>query len=222
MQALLTGFEPYGGRDINPANEVIQALDGGSAGSVTMIGRRLPVSYEHLRKRIPELLEELRPDIAIGLGLWPGEAIIRLERMGANLADFEIPDNDGALLDDVAISDMPTAALRTTLPIRCIEKELLAKGIPARLSSTAGTFLCNATLFTLLAVGQSQSPEMLCGFIHLPYLPCQVARLLIDTRREHRFELHQRADLASMDLATMTEAVRTAVEVAGAYLAQRK
>jgi len=71
MQALLTGFEPYGGRDINPANEVIQALDGGSAGSVTMIGRRLPVSYEHLRKRIPELLEELRPDIAIGLGLWP-------------------------------------------------------------------------------------------------------------------------------------------------------
>jgi pyroglutamyl-peptidase len=220
MRALLTGFEPYAGRDENPAVEVVRALDGSSAGTTTLIGRRLPVSYQHLRSRIPDLLEELQPDIAISLGLWPGEATIRLERLGANFADFEIPDDDGALLDDVTISNAPTTALATTLPIRRIEQELLAKGIPARLSSTAGTFLCNATLFTLLATAQGKYPRMLCGFIHLPYLPSQVAQLLIDHRREHRLELHQRADLASMDLATMIEAVRTAVEVAGADLAQ--
>ncbi len=220
MRALLTGFEPYGGRDVNPASEVIRALDGSSAGRIAVIGRKLLVSYQQVRSRIPELLDELQPDIAISLGLWPGETTIRLERLGANLADFEIPDNEGALLEDASISNATTAALATTLPIRRIEQELLAKGIPARLSSTAGTFLCNATLFTLLATARHKYPRMRCGFIHLPYLPAQVAQLLIDNRRERRLELHQRADLASMDLATMIEAVRTAVEVTGANLAQ--
>ncbi|MBV9115694.1 MAG: pyroglutamyl-peptidase I, partial [Hyphomicrobiales bacterium] len=59
MRALLTGFEPYGGRDVNPAYEVVRALDGRSAGEVEMIGRKLPVSYQQLRSRIPELLDEL-------------------------------------------------------------------------------------------------------------------------------------------------------------------
>jgi pyroglutamyl-peptidase len=216
VRALLTGFEPYGGRDENPAVEVVRVLDGSSAGTVTVIGRCLPVSYQQLQSRISEILEELQPDIAISLGLWPGEAMIRLERLGANLADFEIPDNDGAMLNDVAVNNAATTALTATLPVRRIEQELLAKGIPARLSSTAGTFLCNATLFTLLATAQHKYPKMLCGFIHLPYLPSQVAQLLIDNRRERRLELHQRADLASMDLAVMIEAVRTALEVTGA------
>lgn len=222
MRALLTGFEPYGGRDVNPAYEVVRALDGRSAGEVEMIGRKLPVSYQQLRSRIPELLDELQPSIAISLGLWPGEATIRLERFGANLADFEIPDNDGILADNALISDASPTALASTLPIRQIEQQLLAKGIPARLSSTAGTFLCNATLFTLLASAHRNHPRMLCGFIHLPYLPVQVAQLLVDNRRERRFELHQRADLASMDLATMIAAVSTAVEVTGASFAQRQ
>lgn len=220
MRALLTGFEPYGGRDVNPAHEVMRALDGRSAGEVAVIGRKLPVSYQQLRSRIPELLDELQPNIAISLGLWPGEATIRLERFGANLADFEIPDNDGALADNAIISDASPTALAATLPVRQIEQQLLAKGIPARLSSTAGTFLCNATLFTLLATAQRKYPRMLCGFIHLPYLPLQVARLMIDNRLERRLELHQRADLASMDLATMIEAVRMAVEETGTSLSQ--
>src|SRR5262245_31932169 len=99
MRALLTGFEPYGGRDVNPASEVMCALDGRTVGMVAVIGRKLPVSYEQLLGRIPELLDELKPDIAIGLGLWPGETTIRLERFAANLTDFEIPDNEGAFLE---------------------------------------------------------------------------------------------------------------------------
>jgi pyroglutamyl-peptidase len=220
MRALLTGFGPYGGRGVNPAYEVVRALDGRSAGEVALIGRTLPVSYQQLRSRIPELLDEFQPNIVISLGLWPGEATIRLERFAANLADFEIPDNDGALADDAIISDGSPTALAVTLPVRQIEQQLLAKGIPARLSSTAGTFLCNATLFAFLATAQRKYPRMLCGFIHLPYLPLQVARLMIDNRRERRLELHQRADLASMDLPTMIEAVGMAVEVTGTSLSQ--
>jgi pyroglutamyl-peptidase len=213
MRALVTGFEPYGGRDLNPATEVMRALDGKEVDGVRIVGRLLPVSYRLLPVRIGEVVEETEPDIAIGLGLWPGEPMIRIERFGANLADFEIPDNEGAFIEDAAIGNAPAVALAATLPVRRIEQMLLAKGIPTRLSTTAGTFLCNATLFTLLAVAARNRPAMRCGFIHLPYLPSQVARLLAESRRERKLELHQRADLASMDLSAMVEAVRTAIAV---------
>jgi pyroglutamyl-peptidase len=221
MRALVTGFEPYGGRDLNPANEVMRALDGSTEGGAEIVGRRLPVSYRKLPSRIAELLDEVQPDIAISLGLWPGEPVIRLERLGANVADFEIADNEGALLEDASIRDASVAAMMATLPLRRIEQDLLAKGIPARISATAGTFLCNATLFTLLAEAERRHWATRCGFIHLPYLPSQVAQLLVDHRRERRLELHQRADLASMHLSTMLEAVRTAIAVTAATAAGR-
>ena len=220
MRALLTGFEPYGGRDVNPAHEVMRALDGRSAGEVAVIGRKLPVSYQQLRSRIPELLDELQPNIAISLGLWPGEATIRWSGLVRTSLISRSRTMTG-LWPTMRSSATPRRRLSAaTLPVRQIEQQLLAKGIPARLSSTAGTFLCNATLFTLLATAQRKYPRMLCGFIHLPYLPLQVARLMIDNRLERRLELHQRADLASMDLATMIEAVRMAVEVTGTSLSQ--
>jgi pyroglutamyl-peptidase len=218
MKALVTGFEPYGGRELNPATEVMRALDGTSIGATSMVGRRLPVSYELLPRRLDEILDEVQPEIAISLGLWPGEPMIRLERLAANVADFEIPDNEGTLLEDATIAAANAPAHFATLPLRRIEKALLDKGIPARVSSTAGTFLCNATLFTLLSRPAERNPAMRCGFIHLPYLPSQVAAFLQQQKRERKLELHQRADLASMDLATMVDAVRTAIAVTAAEL----
>jgi pyroglutamyl-peptidase len=215
MKALVTGFEPYGGRDLNPATEVMRALDGTRIGAVSVVGRLLPVSFRDLPERIDAVLDEVRPEIAISLGLWPGEPMIRLERLAANVADFEIPDNEGALVEDAMVGLVNAPAYFATLPVRRIERALLEKGIPARISSTAGTFLCNATLFTLLS-RVAERPGMRCGFVHLPYLPSQVAALLEEQKRERRLELHQRADLASMDLSTMVEAVRTAISVTAA------
>jgi pyroglutamyl-peptidase len=210
--ALLTGFEPYGGRGVNPATEVVARLDGVEIEGARVAGRVLPVSFGALRSRIHELLREVDPAVVVSLGLWPGEATIRLERVALNLADFEIPDNDGALLrDDVVAAAAPTA-LAATLPLRAIERALLRAGIPARLSSTAGTFLCNATLYTFLHAAPA-GRGVPCGFVHLPYLPEQVAALLEDLRKEQLLELHQRADLASMSLATMVEAVRIVLGV---------
>jgi pyroglutamyl-peptidase len=218
MKALVTGFEPYGGRELNPATEVMRALDGTSIGATSVVGRRLPVSYELLSRRLDEILDEVQPEIAISLGLWPGEPMIRLERLAANVADFEIPDNEGTLLEDATIAAANAPALFATLPLRRIERVLLDKGTPARVSSSAGTFLCNATLFTLLSRAAARNPAMRCGFIHLPYLPSQVAAFLQQQKRERKLELHQRADLASMDLATMVEAVHTAIAVTAAEL----
>ena len=112
-----------------------------------------------------------------------------------------------------------SAALFATLPIRKIERGLLDAGIPARISNSAGTFLCNACLYSFLSAAESRAGSMVCGFIHVPYLPEQVAGLLTDLAKEARQEVHQRADLASMDLATSTRAVELALQTTIAEIA---
>jgi pyroglutamyl-peptidase len=216
-RALVTGFEPYGGRGVNPSAEVVRRMDGLEIQGARVVGRVLPVSFAALRARVEALLEEVKPAVVVALGLWPGEPVIRLERIALNLADFEIPDNDGLMLRDDALDTLGVSARPATLPLRAIETALLQAGIPTRLSTTAGTFLCNATLYSFLSASGTRGPREdaapACGFIHLPYLPEQVAGLLVDLRKERRFEQHQRADLASMSLATMMEAVRIALGV---------
>ena len=92
---LLTGFEPYGGRSSNPAYEVMRALDGKELAGASIVGRALPVSFASLPGRISNLLDDIDPIVVLSLGLWPGEPVIRLERLATNVADFEIADNLG-------------------------------------------------------------------------------------------------------------------------------
>ena len=217
-KALVTGFEGYGGRGRNPAGETALALDGHTVEGTTILGRRLPVSFKGLGQRLEDLIDETAPDIVISLGLWPGTPMIQVERVAINVADFEIPDNEGAVLRDQPVSGNGPVGLLSTLPIRGIRDALLKAGIPARLSSTAGTFLCNATLYTTLHHAARKSRPPLTGFIHIPYLPEQVAEMLGTTEQERRLELHQRSDFASMDLGTMVRAVEIAVATAARHL----
>lgn len=210
---LITGFAPYGGRGTNPAAELAAALDGRRIGGRPVVGRTLPVSYRELPQRIDALLAETEPAVVISIGLWPGEPMIRIERIGVNVASFEIPDNEGRLARDEPVRANGPAARTASLPIREIEAALLGAGIPARVSDTAGTFLCNAALYGFLAAAERLAPAALCGFIHVPYLPTQVAELVADLRRDETLELHQRADLASMDLAVQLRALELAIQV---------
>jgi len=211
--ALVTGFEPYGGRRHNPSAALAEALNGAEIGGCRIAGRTLPVTLDGLDSRVDALLDEFRPALVVALGLWPGETMIRLERFALNLADFEIADNAGARLEDAVIAPGGATALVASLPLRAIEQALLADGIPARLSSTAGSYLCNATLYSLLAGLARRGWRVPCGFIHLPYLPEQVAEML-RAARAGQLEIHHRADLASMDIAVMERALRTALRVA--------
>jgi pyroglutamyl-peptidase len=210
--ALVIGFEPYGGRALNPSGRLALALDGAVIGGLRVVGRTLPVVLAGLGERLEGWLDELRPDLVIALGLWPGEPMIRLERLAANLADFAIADNAGVRAEDAVVAPAGAAALLATLPLRAIESALLADGIPARLSMTAGTYLCNATLYTLLDLIERRGQRVPCGFIHLPYLPEQVADILRQARAG-RIDLHQRSDIASMDFAVMEQALRRALIV---------
>jgi pyroglutamyl-peptidase len=207
---LLTGFESYGGRSLNPAEQVVKRLAGTEIGGVRVRGHTLPVNYVELGTRIASLIEEVRPRAVICLGLWPGTPLLRLERIAVNIADFEIPDNVGHMTRGPVIEGA-AEAYRSTLPIHAIQDLLLAAGIPARLSGSAGTYLCNALMYHALRAGAEHAPGVPCGFIHLPYLPEQVASLLLQMREWAKVELHQRADLASMALDVQIEAVRVAI-----------
>lgn len=207
---LVTGFEAYGGRGLNPAEQVVRALDGQEIRGVRVTGATLPVAYAELGTRFQGLIAEQRPKAVICIGLWPGEPMIRIERVGLNVNDFEIPDNMGAIESCVIEPEGPPARL-STLPVDEIRDRLLEAGLPARVSGTAGSFLCNALLYKALGVIEREAPEVPCGFIHVPYLPTQVAELLKATRAERALELHQRADLASMSLDTTLSALQIAI-----------
>jgi pyroglutamyl-peptidase len=219
LKALVTGFEPYGGCEGNPAFELARGIDGASIAGLAVTGRGLPVRFEGLRSRLEDLIETENPDMVISVGLWPGETMIRLERFAHNLADFDIPDNAGSRIRDGDLQSNGAVALKASWPVRRIQQRMLTQGIPARLSETAGTFLCNATLYSCLQALEKQNRRRLCGFMHVPYMPSQVAELIDDVGREGVEELGQRADLASMDLTVMRRALELALEVCADELA---
>jgi len=170
--ALVTGFEPYGGMGLNPSAEIARRLDGATIAGVPVVGRRLPVDLARLDDALKLAWADIDPVAVILLGLAPGETCIRLERVALNLADFPIPDNAGAKARDTRLARTAGAALWSRLPLRGIEECLLGMGIPARLSESAGTYLCNAAMYRALSWLPQRVP---CGFIHLPLLPAQVA-----------------------------------------------
>src|SRR5258708_5646804 len=170
--ALVTGFEPFGGYARNPSAEIAQQLDGSRIAGVPVVGPVLPVDMAARDRALIGALRGVDPAAVILLGLAPGEAVIRLERVALNLADFTIADNAGMRLADRSLDKAAGAGLWARLPLRAIQAKLLAAGIPARLSETAGTYLCNAALYRALAAVPRRLP---CGFIHLPLLPAEVA-----------------------------------------------
>lgn len=174
--ALITGFEPFGTHKVNPSERLALTLDGKRISGVTISGRILPVVYAGLGQRIASLLDELQPDLVIALGLAPGESDIRLERFAVNLADAELPDNAGAEPSDAPVVPGGPVAFAATLPLRQIARAIAQEGIKVRLSNSAGTYLCNAALYHLLATLAQQGRTIPCGFIHLPDLPDQVKR----------------------------------------------
>lgn len=208
---LVTGFQSYGGRSANPAEAVATALDGTTIAGLAVTGVGLPVDFRAVSTIVPALIDDLRPRVVLSLGLWPGESMIRLERVAANWSVFELPDNAGHRQVGKVMENGPDGYL-STLPHDAIEARLRAAGIPCRQSGSAGTYLCNAVSYIVLDHCRRIHPTIRAGFVHLPYLPAQVAELLDDIALQAQVEQHQRADYASMSLDLMIAAVRLALE----------
>jgi pyroglutamyl-peptidase len=198
---LVTGFEPYGGYARNPSAEIARRLDGTRIGGVPVVGRLLPVDLAALDRALAGAVRGLDPLAVVLLGLAPGEPVIRLERVALNLADFPIADNAGTRAVDRRLDAQSGPALWSRLPLRAIQAQLLAAGIPARLSETAGTYLCNAAMHWALRRLPARVPA---GFIHLPLLPAQVAARL--------GQIGDAMPAASMALAVQKRAVEIALK----------
>jgi len=209
---LVTGFEPFAGLADNPSADVAAALDGAEVAGRRIVGRLLPVDFARYGPALDALLREIKPVLYIGFGLASGEDMIRIERFGVNLADFDIPDNAGARHIGRTIENDGPAARASTIPCAEIRTALLDAGIPARLSNSAGSYLCNATLYS--ALGLCAGPRIPCGFIHLPYASEQVAALL----REGKGPLNGESLAPSLPIEMMAAAAEIILDVSLAAL----
>jgi pyroglutamyl-peptidase len=213
---LVTGFEGYGGRSANPSERVARALDGAKIDGAQVRAQVLPVDFAAIAQMMPALIDRHKPRLIISLGLWPGEPMIRLERVASNWSWFELPDNTGHRQQGRVMEGGPDGYL-TTLPADAMQAAIRAAGLPCRQSGSAGTYLCNATAYLTLHHCAQHHPDTMAGFVHLPYLPAQVAELLDQIAAEGTVEMHQRADFSSMHLDDMVAALRVALATAWTY-----
>ena len=174
MKILLTGFEPFGGDNKNPTEIIVKDFHRKKIQNFEIYGLVLPVSVKRSSPLLIKTLEELKPEIAINLGLAPTYSNISIERIAVNLLDARIPDNDGYQPIDEVIDKSAPLAYMATLPVREILNGLREHGIPAVISYSAGTYLCNYIMFKTLHFSKNRGYPVKSGFIHLPYTPDMV------------------------------------------------
>lgn len=176
MKILITGFEPFGGEKLNPSLEVLKLLPKETLGA-DLITLKIPTVIGKSLAKINEIVEKEHPDVVLSIGQAGGRAEISVERIGINIDDFRIPDNEGNQpVDEPIIKGAPPAYF-VTIPIKAIVESIRQKNIPASVSNTAGTFVCNHVCFGvahLAAIRAAAGKSMKSGFIHIPYLPEQV------------------------------------------------
>ena len=172
MRALVSGFEPFGGRRLNPSGEVLGVLPPrvGAADVATVM---LPVRFADAWAALADAVEEADPDVVVALGQAAGASAVTIEEIAVNLDGPDDPDEAGVRPVDEPIVEGAPLAYRTGLPARGLEAALAAEGIPARRSRSAGAHLCNHVFYRLCHLAATVRPGLRAGFVHLPCLPAQ-------------------------------------------------
>ena len=206
MKIVVTAFEPFGGEAINPANEALQLLEEEVQG-VKIVKLVVPTVFGKAINTIEAILEKEKPNVVICIGQAGGRADITVERIAINIDDAKMADNEGNMpVDKPIIKDGP-AAYFSTLPIKKIVEKIKDHGIPASVSNSAGTFVCNHLMYGLLDTIDKQKLNTIGGFIHVPYIPQQTL---------------EKINTPSMSLEDITRAIRCAIEVSIEWLRSKK
>ncbi len=172
---LLTGFEPFGGEPVNPSWEVARALAGEVMGSARIESVQLPCVFAQAPQALQAALTQYSPRAVVCLGQAEGRSDVTPERVAINLMHARIPDNAGAQPQEEPVVPQGPTAYFSSLPLTRIVRRLCEQDIPASVSNTAGTFVCNQVFYWLQHTwGRSGRPS---GFVHLPCLPEQVTRM---------------------------------------------
>ena len=198
-KVLLTGFDAFGGERTNPSLEIARALHGKRIAGHRIVGAVLPTEFARSLRVLDELIARHRPALVLAVGQAGGRAEVSLERVAINLIDARIADNAGAQPVDKPVLRNAPDAYFSTLPLKAMLQRLRAAGIPATVSHSAGTFVCNQVFFAIAHRLATRAKALRGGFVHVPYLPKQAAR---------------NGNAPSMELAVMIAAVRICIETA--------
>lgn len=173
MKILVSGFDPFGGEKINPAIESVKLLPDEIKGA-KIIKVEIPTVARKSLKKLEEVIEIEKPDVVLSVGQAGGRTDISVERVGINMDDFRIKDNEGNQpIDEKIAKDGPDAYL-VTIPIKAMVQKMIENKIPASVSNTAGTFVCNHVCYGMAHLASTKYPNMRTGFVHIPFLPEQV------------------------------------------------
>lgn len=173
MKILVTGFDPFGGEPINPAIESVKRLPKEIEGA-EIIALEIPTVVHKSLQVIQDAVKKYEPDMVLSIGQAGGRSDITVERIGINIDDCRIKDNEGNQpIDEPIFKDGP-AAYFVNLPIKAMVEEIRKIGIPASVSNTAGTFVCNHVTYGVRHMLELEGKGRKSGFIHIPYLPQQV------------------------------------------------
>jgi len=175
MRILVTGFDPFGGEPVNPALEAVMRLPT-ALGAHTIECKQLPTMFHRALDVLGDAVRTLRPDILLCVGQAGGRTEISIERVAINVDDARIADNAGASPIDQPIVPGGPAAYFTNLPLKAMVRALVEAGIPAKVSNTAGTFVCNHVFYGAMHLVATEFPAMRAGFVHIPFLPKQISR----------------------------------------------
>lgn len=170
---LLTGFNPFNKEDINPSYEAVKKVKD-NIYNYRIVKKELPTEYKKSIEVLDRTIEEIDPKIVILVGQAGGRASISLERIGINLRDGKIEDNSGYLAKEEKIKEDGEDGYFSNLPLVNIEKRLKENNIPTYISNTAGSFVCNNLLYSLMYKIREENKNLLGGFIHVPFIPEQV------------------------------------------------
>ena len=173
MKILVTGFDPFGGDKINPAYEAVKMIPSEVAGA-TIVKEEIPVVFGKCGEVLGRLIEKHRPDVVMCVGQAGGYSSIAVEKIAVNLAEARIPDNENQQPSDEAIVEGGPTAYFATLPVKAMVKTIKDHGIPAKVSYSAGTFVCNDIMYRLLHMINCKYPEIRGGFVHVPFDTAQV------------------------------------------------
>lgn len=195
MKILVTGFDQFGGESINPAIESVKCLADHIAGA-EIIKLEIPTICHTSLNVIEKAIKEHQPDVILSIGQAGGRSDLTIERIGINCDDCRIPDNAGnQFIDQPVFADGPDAYF-VNLPIKAMVEAVRQVHIPASISNSAGTFVCNHVTYGVRQLIETKFPGKRSGFIHIPYVPSQV----IDKK-----------DMPSMQLETIVQGLTAAI-----------
>lgn len=197
MKILVTGFDPFGGESINPSVEAVRCLPDSIMGA-EIIKVEIPTVRWKALEKIKENVDKYNPDVILSIGQAGGRPDITVERIGINMDDFRIPDNAGNKVVDEKIDSQGPDAYFLNVPVKAMVERIKERQIPASVSNTAGTFVCNHVAYGTQRMIEKQYPGKKSGFIHIPFLPQQV----IDKK-----------GMPSMGLKMIVEGLKAALEV---------